>query len=345
VDVITFRQGDAPVEFPGAREVLVLDLPWHSRHPAARALRNLRRAAAGRPPLLDRFSGFDAAIGGWLKGRHYRVAVIEHFWCAPYGEVLRGHAERLVLDLHNIESELHARLAEPEPWPVSALLRRFAGRYRALERVWLPRFDDVLAASEADAARLEHPRLAVFPNTIPVREAPEGAPEHAIIFTGNLEYAPNVAAVRWFGGEVWPLIRREDPALEWRLAGRNAHAILPYVGGAAGVTVVGEVPDAVAEIARAKAAVVPLLAGSGTRFKILEAWAAARPVVSTTIGAEGLAAIPERHLVIADDAAQFAQAVIRTVRSPGALGANGRALYLEQYTTESGWKRLARIGL
>jgi glycosyltransferase involved in cell wall biosynthesis len=345
VDVITFRQDDAPVEFPGARDLLILDLARHSRHPAARALRNLRRATAGRPPLLDRFSGFDAAIGGWLEGRRYRVAVIEHFWCAPYAAVLRGHAGRLVLDLHNIESELQARSAESESWPVAALLRRFAARYRALEGAWLPRFDDVLAVSEADAARLDHPRLAVFPNTIPLKEAPKAAAGHAIIFTGNLEYAPNIAAVRWFARDVWPLIRREDPALEWRLAGKNAHAIERYVAGAAGVSIVGEVPDAVAEIARAKVAVVPLLAGSGTRFKILEAWAAARPVVSTAIGAEGLAAIPERHLVIADGAVQFAQAVIRTVRSPGDLGANGRALYLDRYTTESGWKQLERIGL
>ena len=225
------------------------------------------------------------------------------------------------------------------------MLRRFAADYHALEREWLPAFDDVLVASPADARRIEHPRITVYPNTIPSRDVPVALPDHAIVFTGNLEYAPNISAVRWFAREVWPLVHSEDPQLEWRVVGRNAHAVRSHTANVPGVVVAGEVADAVAEIARAKVAIVPLLAGSGTRFKILEAWAAARPVVSTTIGAEGLEAIDGQHIVIADTAARFAQEVVSTVRNPGSLGGNGRALYLDRYTTESGWQALAEIGL
>jgi polysaccharide biosynthesis protein PslH len=341
VDVITFHEH----AIAGARDVLVLELPRHSKSTAARAGRNLWRFAMGRPPLLDRYSGFDARISAWLNHRRYEVAVVEHFWCAPYASALRPHAERLVLDLHNIESRLQATTATASPWPASTLFRGFAAAYERLEQKWLPRYDDVLVASGVDASRVPADRVAVYPNTVPYRDAPDVPREHAIVFTGNLEYDPNVSAVQWFAREVWPFIRREEPGLEWRLVGKNAHAIESYVRGMEGVRIVGEVEDAVLEIARTKVAVVPLLAGSGTRFKILEAWAAATPVVSTSIGAEGLGAVDMKHLVIAEGAKQFAEAVVRTVRQPHRLGRNGRNLYLDRYTTEAGWKLLADLGL
>lgn len=345
VDVIAFREDGRDVAVPGARDTLVLDLPYHAKHKLARARRNLRRSVVGRPPLLDRYSGFDFQIAEWIAGRSYDAAVVEHFWCAPYARVLRPRSKRLVLDLHNIESTLQAATASSSAWPVSLSFRRFAAAYRKLEAKWLPCFDDVLVASGADASRVPATRVAVYPNTIPRLDVPDVAREHAIVFSGNLEYDPNVSAVRWFARDVWPLIRRADPELEWRLVGRNAHAIRNYVRGVEGVVIVGEVADAVVEIARAKAVVVPLLAGSGTRFKILEAWAAARPVVSTTIGAEGLGAVPGRHLRIADRAPEFAKAVLDVLQSEGELGANGRGLYLERYTTEAGWRMLEDLGL
>jgi glycosyltransferase involved in cell wall biosynthesis len=341
VDVITFHEQ----AIAGARDVLLLELPHHSKTKAARASRNLWRFATGRPPLLDRYSGFDARISEWLSARRYEAAVVEHFWCAPYAAVLRPHAERLVLDLHNIESRLQATAAAASPWPTSTLFRGFAAAYERLEREWLPRYDDVLVASGADARRVPADRVAVYPNTIPRRDAPDVPREQAIVFTGNLEYDPNAAAVRWFAREVWPSIRRAAPGLEWRLVGRNARAIESYVRGLDGVRIVGEVDDAVLELARARVAVVPLLAGSGTRFKILEAWAAATPVVSTAIGAEGLEAVDGRHLAIANEPAEFARAVLQTLREPGNLGRNGRDLYLHRYTTEAGWKLLADLGL
>jgi polysaccharide biosynthesis protein PslH len=346
VDAIAFRENDAPLAIPAARDLLILDLPRHSKHPAARAARNLRRFAANRPPLLDRFSGFDRRIAEWLHGRHYDVAVVEHFWCAPYCDVLRPHVSRMVLDLHNIESELTRTTANAAFGPVRVLHRRFATAYEQLERRWLPRFDDVLVTSQADAGRIRAPRITVYPNTIPrVAEPSLNLRDHAVIFTGNLEYDPNIGAMEWFSREVWPLIHRADPALQWRIAGRNPQAVPRSAARAPNVRILGAVSDAIAEIARAKVAVVPLLAGSGTRFKILEAWAAGTPVVSTRIGAEGLDATPGEHLLVADTAVDFAKAVLRLIGDPRSIAAKGRALYLERYTTEAGWEALERIGL
>jgi polysaccharide biosynthesis protein PslH len=342
VDVVTFAAG-----VPGTLRIV---LPNHSRSAAAKGWRNARRFALGRPPLLDRYSGFGEELRALVGGRAYDVAVIEHFWCAPYAEVLRPLARRLVLDLHNTESELADTFADSLGWPQSAMFRRFARSYERLERKWLPCFDAVLATSEreAAAARVLGARTVVYPNTIPSRPAPGVAREEAIIFTGNLEYHPNVSAIRWFAREIWPSIRARRPGLEWRVVGANPHAVERELRGVEGVRVVGPVEDAIAELARAKVAVVPLLAGSGTRFKILEAWCAGTAVVSTTLGADGLEVVAGRDLVIADGAREFADAVVRLMEDASereSVALRGRELLDRSYTRERGWEMLDESGV
>src|SRR5205814_3045263 len=109
VDVIVFREPDAPNpldSFPPAlvRNITVVDLPFHSRGALPRVLRNAQRFARGAPPLVDRFSGFGEHIDRSIGGRFYEVSFIEHFWCAEYVHVARRHSNRVVLDLHNVES-------------------------------------------------------------------------------------------------------------------------------------------------------------------------------------------------------------------------------------------------
>jgi len=125
--------------------------------------------------------------------------------------------------------------------------------------------------------------------------------------------------------------------------GRNPQAVEPLLRGVPKVHLTGAVDDALAEIAAAVVVIVPLRSGSGTRFKILEAWAAQRAVVSTTIGAEGLGARDGQHLLIADDPAAFAHAIIRLLNDAelrANLGAAGRALYLEKFTWPAAWRML-----
>jgi glycosyltransferase involved in cell wall biosynthesis len=154
--------------------------------------------------------------------------------------------------------------------------------------------------------------------------------------------------VKWFASAIWPRLRERNEGLTWNLVGRSPEAISGFVKGDSRVKVVGPVEDAVAAIASARAVVVPLLSGSGTRFKILEAWAARRAVVSTTIGAEGLGARDGEHLQIADDPARFAaavQALLDNPESARVLGESGRALYLDRYTWPVAWKNLDSSGI
>jgi glycosyltransferase involved in cell wall biosynthesis len=329
-------------------DVAAFTLRPHSKHMLARAWRNTARLARGVPPLFDRFAGYESQIEEQLDSAGYSTAVVEHFWCASYARLLRKYCDHLVLDLHNIESELARTHARAARWPASWVWAQFSRDYAHLERSWLPEFNTVLVASEEDRRRIEHANVVVYPNALPLIELPVPcAPAHAILFTGNLEYHPNVEAVRWFRAQVWPRIRERDPRLEWWLAGVNPHAIEERVAGDARIRVLGPVADAVETLAQAKVAVVPLLSGSGTRFKILEAWAAARPVVSTTIGAEGLGARSGKHLLIADAPAAFADAVLALLQDAGLaaqLGQAGRQLYLENFTWPAAWRNLVGSG-
>jgi glycosyltransferase involved in cell wall biosynthesis len=156
-----------------------------------------------------------------------------------------------------------------------------------------------------------------------------------------MEYHPNISAVRFFRTEIWPLLRARWPRLVWRLIGKNPRAVRALVGSDERIQLLGPVDDAVCELSRAGIAVVPLLAGSGTRFKILEAWAAGLPVVSTSIGAEGLPACNEQNILLADSASLFADAVSRLLTCPDfaeKLGSAGRSLLEKEFTWEAAWR-------
>ena len=349
-DLIVFRQPGAPHPAdalpPGlVRRTCVLDLPPNRRDPAARALRNAARLVRGVPPLVDRFAGFDGAISAALDGRRYAVGVVEHFWCAPYAGALAPFCDRLVLDLHNVESVLHERCAATESAGAALAHRSFARAARRLERRWLPRFDRVLVPSRDDAVIVERlgATASVYPNALPPAPAPPRRDEEIVAFSGNLEYHPNLTAVRFFRREIWPTLRESSPTLRWRLIGKNPAAVAVFTSGDSRIEVTGPVDDAVAELARCRVAVVPLLAGSGTRLKILEAWAAGLPVVSTTIGAEGLGARDGEHLLIADDPASFARATARLLASPdlrAVIGGAGRSLLDKEFTWITVWRNL-----
>jgi glycosyltransferase involved in cell wall biosynthesis len=352
VDMVVFREpgaADPREHLPRGlvRRLHVVELPPHARHPLARAARNAGRLARRIPPLMDRFAGYGSQIAAATRGQRYEIAVIEHFWCAPYWEQAAAVSDATILDLHNVESVLHARCALAEKGAGALVHRTFQKICLRLEEEWLPRFTHLLATSEPDAELLRtispSSDVLVYPNSIPFSPAPPRREEHAIVFSGNLEYHPNVSAVRYFRDEIWPDLRARWPVLVWRLIGKNPQAVTSITSGDPRIELFGPVADAVAELARAKVAIVPILAGSGTRVKIIEAWAAGVPVVSTPLGAEGLPARAGEHLLLAGNAPAFRDAVSSLLASPelrNRIGRAGRYLFECEFTWEAAWKCL-----
>ena len=349
VDLTLFTEQNAPdprASFPAGRvrRISLIELPQHSRAPLARRWRMASRIVRNRPPLIDRFSGFDREIESSIAGNQYDIAVVEHIWCAPYVKQIRPRARRVLLDAHNIESVWHDRVAHSSRLVQRAAFKQFARACRKFERTWLPQYDAVLVPSEADAQHVGDARAIVYPNAIPAVPRPVREERQEIVFTGNLEYEPNISAVRYFHQRIWPAVRTRVPDLVWRIAGKNPGAI-SFVNGDDRIRVSGPMGDAVSVLASAKVAIAPLLSGSGTRFKIVEAWAAATPVVSTRLGAEGLNCNPGEHLLICDEPGEFAEAVAFLVDAPEArlqLGEAGRRLYESSYTWDVAWTALER---
>jgi len=297
---------------------------------------------------MDRFAGFASEIKQTLEGCRYDIGIIEHFWCAPYADPLRPFCDRLLLNLHNIESVLLDRYAATASNPVlKPMFRRWASTSRRLESEWLPKFDLVLAASKADADRLPVPAI-IYPNTIPLVSRCSVGKRLEVVFSGNMEYLPNYTAVKWFAREIWPRLRERCAGVVWRIAGKNEHAIRSLIGGDPRIIASGPMDDAIRTLAESTIAVVPLLTGSGTRIKIIEAWAAGLPVVSTTLGAEGLPATPGEHLLLADSPEAFVQSVVKILQTPDLLcrlSEAGRRLYEQRLTWEAAWNILNQTGL
>src|SRR5262245_16503595 len=157
IDAIVFRTPGAEVTFPSGRidRLLTIDLPRHSKHNAMRALRNGQRLLRRSPPLIDRFAGFGEYIASFLEDRpSYDLAVVEHFWCAPYWEQIGARCRRTILNLHNIESAWHLGCEKTAGWPHSLAHAVFHHAALELERRWLPRYSVLLATSAEDARRI-----------------------------------------------------------------------------------------------------------------------------------------------------------------------------------------------
>jgi glycosyltransferase involved in cell wall biosynthesis len=253
-----------------------------------------------------------------------------------------------VLDLHNVEYEILGRVAAGGGAPLRRLYNwaEYLKFRRAEPQLWR-RFAALLVTSERDGALVRHhlpdARPVVVPNGVDTaffHPAPPGAgpapgADPRIVFTGMMAYYPNHDGALYFADAIWPAIRRALPAARWLIVGAEPPPVVRALDGAAGISVTGRVGDVRPYAWRSGVSVVPLRMGGGTRLKIVEALALGQAVVSTSVGCEGIAVAPGRNLVLADDPAAFAAAVVDLLRDPvraAAIGAAGRALAEAQYS-------------
>ncbi len=212
---------------------------------------------------------------------------------------------------------MRASLVSPLLRPV---YRLEAARVAAYERAACDRFAELFVCAEPDRIAIgERPNLSVVRSSVDLagfayrRDARE---DDLVVMTGNQGYAPNVDAVAWFASTVWPIVRGKRPSARFRIVGVRPAPTTRAHDGKNGITVTGPVDDIATELHRATIAVCPMRSGSGVQTKILEAFATGTPIVSTTLGNEGIGALPGREIAIADEPAAFAERILHLLANP-----------------------------
>lgn len=309
----------------------IITIPAPPRSPQAR-LRDL--ALTSQPDLAKRLysPSMAKALDDLLAAHHFDIIQFEGLEMAIYLPKLRARrtAERLIYDAHNAEAALQAAIARIDGQSAARLPAALyshiqARRVARFERAVCAAADAVIAVSDEDAAALRPYRpdghLFVLPNGIFVDHyAPTSARtldlgDHALVFTGKMDYRPNIDAVQWFTNAILPPISAAFPDVRFYVVGQKPHPQIQMLAGER-VAVTGWVEQVHPFLHGATVYVAPLRMGSGTRLKLLEALAARRPVVATPTAAAGLHQDARASMRLAEGESAFAQAVIDLLGSP-----------------------------
>ncbi|MBN1886483.1 MAG: glycosyltransferase, partial [Thermoflexales bacterium] len=310
---------------------------------------------------------FAGKLQAWLEQEQYNIVQIEGIELARYGQIANRKSQtpalapkrsadasvansRLVFDDHNCEYMLQQRAFETD---VRQGRRWLGAAYSFIQWQKLRRFeaqvcraaDSVTAVSDADAAALRRLvaslEVTIVPNGIDLGQFSgfnDPASLHtkhpaldlarlALVFVGTMDFRPNVDAVLWFANEVLPRIVEQEAGAHLYVVGARPHQRLDALRAEPAITITGAVDDVRPYVAAAAVYVVPLRIGGGTRFKILEAAAARKAMVSTSLGCEGFPVQDGCELLIADTPAEFAAAVVALLRDPDRRRQLGQVAY------------------
>jgi glycosyltransferase involved in cell wall biosynthesis len=303
-----------------------------------------RSLLSGRPFLIERDDSptMRRAVDALVRSRRPEAVHADQLSMAQFAVDVRTPLR--VLDQHNAVWTIVQRAARREPPGPRRVLAELEWRkLRAYEGQLCRQFDRLTVVSDADRAALEAAagsRLdaAVIPIALDTRElrfAPRGPDARHVLSVATMFYPPNAEGVRWFATEVFPRIRDAAPEARFLIVGsRPPRSIRALASRDARIDVTGYVADLSPIDRQSRVFVVPVSSGSGMRVKILEAFARGIPVVSTSVGAEGIAVRDGEHLLIADTPSDFATAVERLLTQPAVaerLARAARQLVEERY--------------
>ncbi|GIK54341.1 MAG: glycosyltransferase [Chloroflexi bacterium] len=322
------------------------------RAPARSTAQRLRQLLTTRlPDMAHRLyrPTFADQLRQLLATNRFDVVQIEGIELARYLDVIRVASKgvKIVFDNHNAETELQRRnmqtdWRQPRRWPAATYSWVQVGRLAHFERWACESADWVTAVSETDKLHLQslttHVPISVIPNCIDITEyqdLPLPIP-FDLVFSGKMDYRPNVDAALWFADEVWPQILAARPFTTWAIVGQKPHARLERLRDVPGITVTGWVADVRPYLAGARVFIMPFRVGSGTRLKLIEAMAAGKPIVSTRVGAEGFPVVDGRELVLANSAQEMGTAVLRLLNDPAECTRLGAAA--RQFAAAYDWR-------
>jgi len=299
-----------------------------------------------------------AALQRWVDATLRRERIARAFaYSSPMAQYILGRPGlRCIVDFVDMDSAKWTEYARRRSWPVSAVYRREGERLFAYECAAAARADATLFVTEEEAElfRTSAPgnasRVVALRNGVnsdyfsPAHEfrSPYAQGERAVVFTGAMDYWPNVDAVSWFAGEVFPRIRSSVPAARFYIVGMNPSPAVQALANDPSIQVTGRVEDVRPYLRHASVVVAPLRVARGIQNKMLEAMAMARPIVATTAAAAGLAGRRGVEFQAADDAGSFAAKVCDLIDSPRAegMGRLARERVLRDYTWAASQRRL-----
>lgn len=325
VDFLAFSDGLDPCdrfsEYSGVRELKAVMFPDEKS-----VIRRLLTVILGwdRAEVISAQRACVAAAREMQARRHYDLVLYirELSWLVSH----RGVSSPGLIDVDDFRDVVLQRWldagkdasARPLTFLRRVSMRRGIKAARSQRAKVMKSGAKMLVVSETDAARIGGVESVVIPNVYPRDARPGVTPlkdrRNILTFIGLHLYSPNVDGAIWFSVNILPIIAQEIPDVEFKIVGAHDHRVealknIPHV------TVTGSVENAIEQLDEAKVVVVPLRVGGGSRIKILEAMACGVPVVSTTIGAEGIQVEAGRHAFVADGVQEFAEACIVALRA------------------------------
>lgn len=276
----------------------------------------------------------------FLQKNKVDVVQLEGLFVMPYLPVIRQYSNaKIVYRMHNVEYHIWQQLAKTEKSFLKRkylqLLTRRLHNYEIETVNWPDAVFTMTSVNEQEVRQMGGSKpVANFPISLNLENYPvkiAGAEYPGIFHLGSMDWLPNLEALEWFLKNIWPKITAKYPEVKFYIAGRN---IPLYFTAHKNVVIVDDVPDAVAFMNSKSIMVVPLLSGSGMRVKIIEGLALKKCIVSTTLGAEGIAVTDNENILLADSPQDFADALIKCIADKvlcERLGENGRKLIEQKY--------------
>lgn len=319
-----------------------------SLHPQRSKLKSLTGLLTGEALTLPYYR--NAALSDWARQLEQAGSVNRGLaFSSAMGQFMPQGLARTVMDMVDVDSDKWTQYAPSQRWPLSWLYAREGRKLAAWEARMVQQFDATLLVSAPEAALLQQRtpksahKIAAFENGVdtdyfsPERDYPKPfSPEtRAIVFTGAMDYWPNIDAVVWFAEQVFPAIRQQCPDAQFIIVGSRPSPEVSNLARQPGIIVTGSVPDVRPYLAHAVCAVAPLRIARGVQNKVLEAMAMARPVVVTPQAAEGIRARAGEEYILAHDATTFSEAVLNQLaQQHSRLGQAARQVILQHYNWE-----------
>lgn len=289
----------------------------------------------------------------WGREIHFDAALASASSVAPYLRLPEWRQVPALIDLIDVDSAKWAEYAHISSFPMAWIYRAEAYRVQQLERSLFDWAKGVIVVSRTEAELCEKVTgrgpVHAIGNGVDheyFRPAEDVESDPSVVFVGALDYRPNVEAAVWFANECWPAIASAHPEARLKLVGRRPSAAVRALGRIGGVEVVGQVPDVRPYLSRARVVIAPLLLARGIQNKVLEALAAGKGVVTSPAALEGIDAVPERDLLVADEPAQWKRQITRLLSNRSfaeRLGHAGREYILNHYDWNIRLEPLAQL--